>query len=104
MFVFDVSHQFPRSELYGTISQLHRAVVSIMLNYVEGFARFRPKVKLNFFEIAYGSAKETKYLLFLALERHWINTEQYKRGFILVEEILKMLWSIIDGMEEGASE
>ena len=67
MLTYDYTEQFPRSELYGTISQFRRAAISIMLNYVEGYARFKPKVKLNFFETAYGSARECKYLLFLAL-------------------------------------
>ncbi len=57
--IYSETDNFPKSELYGTINQLRRASVSIMLNFVEGFARMRPKVKLNFFEISYGSAKES---------------------------------------------
>ena len=100
MLSYDITEQFPKSELYGTTSQLRRASVSIMLNYVEGYARFKPKVKLNFFEIAYGSAKETKYILYLAKERGWITLEDYSRSFKLIEEILPMLWSIISGMQK----
>ena len=62
MDVYDITVQFPKDELYGIVSQLKRAIVSVMLNFVEGFGRRRPKVKLNFFEISHGSARECKYL------------------------------------------
>lgn len=101
MHVYDITENFPKSELYGATSQLRRAAVSIMLNYVEGYARFKPKVKLNSFETSFGSAKESKYLIFLALKRGWTIQEQYDYGFKLIDEILAMLWSIIDGMQEN---
>ncbi|MFZ2189308.1 MAG: four helix bundle protein [Candidatus Magasanikiibacteriota bacterium] len=100
MDVYDLAEQFPKSELYGTVSQLKRAVVSIMLNFVEGFGRRRPKVKLNFFEISYGSARECKYLIFLAYERKWINKIQYDQLFSLLDEISAMIWSMITGLEK----
>ncbi|HAT04001.1 MAG TPA: four helix bundle protein [Candidatus Magasanikbacteria bacterium] len=101
MYVYDISEHFPKSELYGTVSQLRRASVSIVLNYVEGYARFKPKVKLNFFEIAYGSAKESKYLIYLAFKRNWISKNEYKLGLEKMEEISAMLWSIITGMQKN---
>jgi len=99
MYVYDITENFPRSELYGTTSQLRRAAVSVMLNNVEGFARKKPKVQLNFYEISYGSAKESKYLIFLAYERKWISRDQFENGFQLADRICGMLWSTIDGLE-----
>lgn len=103
MFVYDVTEAFPKSELYGTTNQLRRAGVSVMLNNVEGYARRKPKVQLNMYETSYGSAKESKYLIFLAHERKWISTPDYKKGFTLIEEICKMLWSTINGLEKNIS-
>lgn len=99
MQVYDVSESFPKSERYGAVSQLKRASVSIMLNHVEGFARFKPKVKLNFFQIAYGSAKECKYLIYLAHCRKWIASGTYQELSDKLEQINKMLWSVIKGMK-----
>ncbi|PIR75319.1 MAG: hypothetical protein CO030_04115 [Candidatus Magasanikbacteria bacterium CG_4_9_14_0_2_um_filter_42_11] len=48
MLVYDITEHFPKTELYGVSSQMQRASLSILLNYVEGYARFKPKVKLNF--------------------------------------------------------
>lgn len=53
--VYKITKEFPKDELYGMTSQLRRSALSVMLNYIEGFARRRPAVMLNFFEIAYGS-------------------------------------------------
>lgn len=35
--VYRLTQNFPREELYGVISQLRRAVLSVILNYIEGF-------------------------------------------------------------------
>jgi len=37
--VYRVTKSFPKEELYGTVSQLRRATLSVVLNYIEGFAR-----------------------------------------------------------------
>ncbi|MFA4831100.1 MAG: four helix bundle protein [Patescibacteria group bacterium] len=100
MLVYDLTESFPKSELYGTVSQLRRAAVSVMLNYVEGFARIKLKVKLNSYETSYGSIRECKYLLFLACERKWIIKEEYIKVFAITDEISAMLWSLIDGLEK----
>jgi len=61
--VYRITRDFPKEELYGTVSQLRRAALSIILNYLEGFARHKKAVKQNFWEISYGSLKESKYLI-----------------------------------------
>ncbi|MBU0596982.1 four helix bundle protein [Patescibacteria group bacterium] len=104
MEVYQMTELFPQAELYGASSQIRRAAVSIMLNYVEGFGRRKEKVKLNFFEIAYGSACECKYLIYLAKEKNWIGSEQYNNNFNLLDEISAMLWSMISGLEKKINE
>jgi len=37
--VYNVTKNFPKNELYGVVSQLRRAAVSVILNYIEGYAR-----------------------------------------------------------------
>jgi len=61
--VYKVTKDFPKEERYGIVSQLRRAALSVILNYIEGFARHKKAVKKNFWEISYGSLKESKYLL-----------------------------------------
>jgi four helix bundle protein len=100
LFVYKVTPKFPTYELYGVTSQLRRASMSIMLNYIEGYARKRNKVKLTFYETAHGSSQESKYLVFFASLQKWISPEEFKYGDDLVEQIGRMLWSTIDGLED----
>ena len=97
-FIYKITKKFPKEELYGVISQFRRAGMSIMLNYVEGFVRRKKsecKVYHNFLETAYGSLKESKYLLFFSFDVKYINKEEYNHGLELAERIGKMLWSLI---------
>src|SRR5882672_3781814 len=58
--------RFPRSEIYGLISQCNRAAVSVAANLAEGTSRQSRKDQAHFSEIAYGSLTELACLLILA--------------------------------------
>ncbi len=96
--VYRISKDFPKDELYGVTSQLRRASLSVILNYIEGYARARSKVYKNFLEISYGSLKESKYLLHFSLVEKYLNEEDYRKAILLNEEIGRMLWAIIQKM------
>ena len=96
--IYKITKNFPKEEIYGIVSQIRRAAVSVILNYIEGFARRKGpycKVYKNFLEISYGSLKESEYLLFLSYEERYIVKEEYDRGAQLTDKIGGMLWSII---------
>ena len=97
--IYKLSRNFPKEELYGVTSQLRRSSLSIILNYIEGFARHRKAVKLNFWEISYGSLKESKYLLHFCLMEKYINKEEYQKAVKLAEEIGAMLWKSIQSLK-----
>lgn len=91
--VYGFTKSFPKEELYGVTSQLRRACLSIILNYIEGYARLQPKVFRNFLEISYGSFKETKYLLFFSLKEEYLSQEDYGISMKLADEIGALLWT-----------
>ncbi len=94
MMVYRVTKEFPRDELYGIISQLRRAALSVMLNYIEGYARRKGegcKVYKNFMEIAYGSLKESSYLLFFSYREGYVSKSDYNKLTKLADEIGAML-------------
>jgi len=99
-FVYEISRKFPKEEMYGVISQIRRAALSVMLNYIEGFARIKSKVNLNFLEISYGSLKETKYLLHFSLKENYLNETDYQKVIKMAEEIGAMLWKTIESIKE----
>jgi len=92
---YKITRQFPKEELYGTAAQLRRAALSVILNYVEGFARTKKAVKLNFWEISYGSLKESKYLMYFSFAEKYIEENDYKIAIDLADEIGAMLWRSI---------
>ena len=63
--VYRLSQTFPRSEIYGLLSQFRRAAVSIAANIAEGFRKRGRADKLRFFNIAQGSIEECRYYLIL---------------------------------------
>ena len=83
--VYKITRDFPKEELYGVTSQLRRATLSIILNYIEGFARQKKAVKKNFWEISYG----------------YLNQENYDKTTKLAEEIGAMLWRSIQPLKSS---
>jgi len=100
-FVYGVTRRFPREELYSSVSQWRRSTLSIILNYIEGYARKKPLVQLNFLEISFGSLKESKYLLFFSKKQKFITEDDYNKGLKLAEEIGKMLWKELTDFENS---
>ncbi|PIQ68531.1 MAG: four helix bundle protein [Candidatus Taylorbacteria bacterium CG11_big_fil_rev_8_21_14_0_20_46_11] len=96
--VYDVSRSFPKEEQYGATSQLRRASLSIILNYVEGYARQRTAVHKNFLEISYGSLKESSYLTTFACSEKWLLKNDLAHLQVLEGEIGAMLWGILRNM------
>lgn len=99
--VYKLTKNFPKDELYGITSQLRRSTLSIILNYIEGYARFKKGTKLQFYETAYGSLKESKYLLYFSQTEDYLSKEDYDENLSLAEEIGKMLWKEIQPLNKN---
>lgn len=96
--VYKATKKFPREELYGVTSQLRRAALSVVLNYIEGYARrkgYNCKEHKQFLRIAYGSLKESKYLLHFSLVEEYLIPKDYQLLLILADEIGAMLYGSI---------
>ena len=100
-FVYRATKGFPKDELYGVTSQFRRSTLSVILNYIEGYARRKPRSQLNFFEISYASLKESKYLLFFSKVEGYLTLEDYPSGLALADEIGAILWTEISALEES---
>ncbi len=100
-FIYKATKSFPKEELYGVISQIRRSALSVILNYIEGYARRRPAVQLNFFEMSYGSLKESRYLLVFSKEEKYLSEDDYIKGEGMANEIGAMLWTEITAIEKS---
>ncbi|HJT19094.1 MAG TPA: four helix bundle protein [Nitrospira sp.] len=64
---YSITNRFPREELFGLVSQIRRAAVSIPSNIAEGAARNSRKEYIQFLYVALGSVAELETQLLLAL-------------------------------------
>jgi len=98
--VYKETRGFPTHERYGLTSQIRRAALSVPLNIVEGFARKGGKQYKQFLLIAYGSLKETKYLIDFSRDEGYIDDVDHKELFEISEECAKLLWTTIKSIEK----
>ena len=75
--IYRVTKTFPKEELYGIISQLRRASVSVPTNLVEGYARRGKKEWRRYITIADASLTECEYLMELSLALGYMSKEDY---------------------------
>ena len=80
----------------STRDQLERAGDSIALNIAEGNGKFSTKDRARFFQIAHGSALESAACLDLLVARQCCDADNVEKGKQLLEEIVKMLFAMLD--------
>lgn len=87
--IYLLTANFPKSEMFGLISQMRRAAVSVPSNIAEGHGRRSLKERAQFMSIAYGSALELETQLILCKEIYPSN--DYVKMEQLLVEVLKIL-------------
>jgi len=97
--VYKLAKLFPADELYGLISQLRRAAISVLANVVEGRGKATDKDFLRFLYIANGSLNECQCYFELALELKYINQGQFEYIYNKSKEIGYLLYKLIKSLE-----
>ncbi len=77
--IYKLTSLFPKSEIFGLISQIQRAAVSITSNIAEGFGRQTFKEKVQFYYQAQGSLTEVKNQLILAKDLNYISPSEFDK-------------------------
>jgi four helix bundle protein len=96
---YRLTGQFPRSELYGLMSQLQRAVVSIPSNIAEGAGRGHTREFIQHLCISRGSLFEAETQIIIAQRLGYANEEDIKPLLGTITEIGKMLNGLIASLE-----
>lgn len=92
--VYKLTNKFPKSETFGLMSQLQRAVVSITSNIAEGFGRQTIREKIQFYYQAQGSLTEVKNQLIVSKDLNYIS----KQEFDDIMELLVISHKLLQGL------
>ena len=93
--VYRHSESYPKNEIYGLISQLRRAAVSIAANIAEGFKKKTLPDKARYLNIAQGSLEECRYYLILAKDLGYGDTADL---MLQLEEVSKLLEAYLSAL------
>ncbi|VBB43299.1 conserved hypothetical protein [uncultured Paludibacter sp.] len=97
--VYRTTRKFPKDEIYNLTSQFRRAAYSIGLNISEGCGRNTDLDFSRFLVMAMGSANEVEYCVLLSKDLEYISSEDFVHFQEKIEEIKKMLTSLIDKLK-----
>lgn len=93
--IYKTTKDFPREELYGLISQIRRASVSIPSNIAEGYMRFYRKEYIKFLLIALGSCAELETQIILAEKLGFLKVSEKEIIADRINEINRMIMGIV---------
>lgn len=99
--VYLVTRELPIEERYGLTGQIRRSVVSVPSNIAEGWGRKSTGNYLQFLKISNGSLCEADTQLTLCIMLDFLNEEKLDRAKKLMEEVGKMLRSLINTIENN---
>ncbi|MBI3624300.1 four helix bundle protein [Candidatus Saccharibacteria bacterium] len=89
--IYSLTHELPRNEEFGLVSQIRRSAISVPSNIAEGQQRNNRGEYKQFIGVAKGSAAELETQLMLISEIYSIDVKQ---ALTLLEEVQKMLGSL----------
>jgi len=91
LLVYRVTSAFPKTELYGLVSQMRRAAVSVPANIAEGFKGRKNPDKARCMNIAQGSLEEVRYYFLLSRDLGYLKDIERNR----IDEVARLLTAYI---------
>lgn len=92
MFIFQISKEFPKMEMYSLTDQIRRSSRSVSGNLAEAFRKRKyPKSFVSKLTDSEGEAAETQVWLDYALECGYIESKTYAEIFDKYDHIIAML-------------
>ena len=89
--IYKLTQGYPKSELFGMVSQLRRCAISISSNIAEGCGRQYSKESIQFLSIARGSLYELETQLYISKELNFITSNELEPILIKIESQGKLI-------------
>ncbi|MGB9847628.1 MAG: four helix bundle protein [Minisyncoccia bacterium] len=99
--IYKITEDFPKSEFYGLTNQIRKAAISISSNLAEGFKRTHKKEKIQFFNVAYGSAAELESQVEISYRLDFLSDDNYQKLNTSIIEICKMIDCLIKSTKKS---
>lgn len=94
--VYQLTTAYPKGELFGLVSQMRRAAVSVPANIAEGFKRRGRPDKARVMNIAQGSLEELRYYFILSRDLGYLECSEKSED---LEEVARMLGAYIRSLQ-----
>ena len=101
--IYLITKTYPKEEIFGLVSQMRRAAISVPSNIAEGYARGTDREKLHFLRISSGSMSEIETQVMLSLNLGYISQESYKELSEKVTSVWKQLNALISSIKKRLS-
>ena len=101
--IYLMTKAFPKDELFGLVSQMRRAAVSVPSNIAEGYARGSEREKLHFLHISSGSMSEIETQLLLSLNLGYVTQETFDELSEKITSLWKQLNALISSLKKRLS-
>ncbi len=98
--VYLVTQDYPKEEMFGLVSQMRRAAVSIASNIAEGAARQGNKEFLQFLYIAIGSARELDTQIEISKTTSMGDKEKLSEAQESVNRVARMIQGLIRSIKQ----
>ena len=93
--LYQITENFPKSEIFGITNQIRRASVSISSNIAEGSSRKSSAERKRFYEISRSSLVEIDTQIEIALVLKFLKNDDIKGIAETVNHIFAMLTNLI---------
>lgn len=94
--VYELTDQYPKSEMYGLTAHTRKSAISIPSNIAEGKRRTSAKEFIRFLTIAYGSGAELETQIEIAKRLLFGKKLNYSTVDGLLNEVMRMLNKMIN--------
>lgn len=100
---YRVAALLPKSELYGLVSQIQRAAVSIPANIAEGHGRDHLGDYLHHLSVANGSLAELETHLLVTEKLDYVQMTQLTKALAMAGEVSRMLTGLTRNLKTSRS-
>jgi four helix bundle protein len=99
--IYDATDTFPQYEIYGLVSQLRRAAVSIPSNIAEGQAHHTNPEFVRFLRHARGSLAEIETQVLIAQDRKYVSPQMAEELIVKTDKLGRVLSGLINSLRKS---